>query len=923
MFMLKPQMFSEFRHYRSHRLSIAIGSILLYIILFFLVHHFYRFTGLPILAVIPVIVIAWLYGSFPGIAAGLLSVPVNILMLTSVGISWIDNMLKTGGAIVGTFGFTVIALIVGRLSDLGQRLRKELVAKQAIEKELKLHRDNLEELVNSKTRELQESRERFKAIAENSPDAIIITDAMGIILFCNRGTEEMFGYDQEEMLGQSSIIFLPPQKRESELSKRIKYAQSGEHLTISATIESIMVRKNGTEFPVEFSLYSWQMNNESFFATVMRDITARKRAEKELKDASDALRRSRDFFENVFNAAGDGIYVTDELGFIVFANKTLCDMLGYELSELIGRPAVDITADIPNQPLDPAMEHEMYHRDYTDYFETFFLRKDGSTLPVESKVTNVREGHQSSPAIIVILRDITERKRAENEIRQARDYLENLFRTSPDAIIVTGADGTIIMANESVFDVFGYHPDEIIGQHATIFTPDSQEAAQAGIQYMEDLFETGYLRNCPTERKRKDGSVIQVETSAVLMKDSSGSPLGAISSSRDVTDRKRLEEQLRQSQKMEAVGTLAGGIAHDFNNILGIILGYAELSKDQAAGNDILDKNLSQILKAANRAKDLVRQILAFSRKTESEVKPLQLHTVIAEALKLLRASLPSTITIRQDIDETGDIVVADATEIHQVVMNLCTNAAHAMQAAGGVMEIMLKSVDLDAHAAQHYSEIAPGPYVQLSVKDTGTGIPADIIGRIFEPFFTTKEIGRGTGMGLAMVHGIVKRYKGDVKVYSEPGRGAVFHVVLPRVQAETGNVHAIEREAPRGSERVLLVDDEAVLLDVGEKILSSLGYRVTATGSAVEALEMFKKSPEVFDLVITDQTMPNLTGYELAQRFMEIRAGIPVVLCTGYSDLVTAESASAGGIKAYVIKPLNRLALAETIRKVLGKSTA
>jgi nitrogen-specific signal transduction histidine kinase/ActR/RegA family two-component response regulator len=390
-----------------------------------------------------------------------------------------------------------------------------------------------------------------------------------------------------------------------------------------------------------------------------------------------------------------------------------------------------------------------------------------------------------------------------------------------------------------------------------------------------------------------------------------------------MTDRKRLEEQLRQSQKMEAVGTLAGGIAHDFNNILGVIFGYAELSQDLAAGNSVLENNLSQILKAADRAKNLVSQILAFSRKNESDVKPLRAHLVIKEALKLLRASLPSTISIITDIDGTHDIVVADATQLHQIIMNLCTNAAYAMQHSGGTLEVKLKPLTLDEHSVRSYTGIAPGAYVQLSVKDTGMGIPADILDRIFEPFFTTKDVGRGTGMGLSVVHGIVKSLKGDVKVYSEPGRGAVFHVLLPRVEEAVPESSREVQEAPLGHESVLLVDDEAVLLDVGTKMLGSLGYRVTALQSPQEALELFEKNPEGFDVVITDQTMPGLTGYELAQRLMQTRPDIPIILCTGYSDLVTTESALAGGIKAFVIKPLNRHAIAETIRKVLDTSAA
>jgi signal transduction histidine kinase/ActR/RegA family two-component response regulator len=440
---------------------------------------------------------------------------------------------------------------------------------------------------------------------------------------------------------------------------------------------------------------------------------------------------------------------------------------------------------------------------------------------------------------------------------------------------------------------------------------------------MEQLFEQGLIRGCVAERQRKDGRIIQVESSIVLLKNPDGTPSGAISSSRDITDRKLLDEQVRQSQKMEAIGTLAGGIAHDFNNILGAIIGYTELSKDLAAGSDPLEKHLTQVLKAADRAKNLVQQILSFSRKTASELKPIQLHLVVKEALSLLRSSIPTTIAIKADIATANDVVIADATQVHQIVMNLCTNAAQAMQQKGGVLAVTFKAVDLDDHSVRAYGDIESGPYVRLSIRDTGTGISRDIIGRIFEPFFTTKKIGTGTGMGLAVAHGIVKSLKGDIKVYSEPGRGSVFHVLLPRVQDDGSAPSVVQRSAPRGHERVLLVDDEAVLLEVGEKILSSLGYRVTAVGSAVEALEMFKNNPDGFDVVLTDQTMPGLTGYELAQRLMEMRADMPVILCTGYSDLVTAESALAGGVKAFVIKPLNRLALAETIRKALGESAA
>ena len=507
------------------------------------------------------------------------------------------------------------------------------------------------------------------------------------------------------------------------------------------------------------------------------------------------------------------------------------------------------------------------------------------------------------------------------DMRQARDYIETLFRASPDAILVTDIDGYILMVNDSVLDVYGYQPDEIIGQHASIIAPDDERELRKLYDMMVQLFETGIIRNFMCERKHKDGRPILSEASIVLLKNSDGTVSGAISSSRDITDRKRLEDQVRQSQKMEAIGTLAGGIAHDFNNILGAIIGYTELSKDLSEGSSVLEKNLSQVLKAADRARNLVQQILAFSRKSQSELKAIHLHLVVKEVLNLLRSSIPTTIDIKTDIITANDVVIADATQVHQIVMNLCANAAHAMQQKGGVLGVTLQAVYLDDHSVRAYADIASGPYVRLSIRDTGMGIPRDIIGRIFEPFFTTKAIGAGTGMGLAVVHGIVKSLKGDIKVYSEPGKGTVFHVLLPRGQEEGMDRDVVQRSEPHGHERVLLVDDEAVLLDVGEQILNSLGYRVAAISSAVEALALFGKNPAAFDLVITDQTMPQLTGYELAQLLMEIRKDIPVILCTGYSDLVTVESALASGIKAFVIKPLNRFAIAETIRKVLDKN--
>jgi len=312
---------------------------------------------------------------------------------------------------------------------------------------------------------------------------------------------------------------------------------------------------------------------------------------------------------------------------------------------------------------------------------------------------------------------------------------------------------------------------------------------------------------------------------------------------------------------------------------------------------------------------------LAFSRKSQSEVKPLQVHVILKEALKLMRASLSVNIEITIDAVDTGDVVLADATQLHQIVVNLCTNAAHAMEQSGGVMSIELEPVVLQDVDVGVYSDLQPGRYVRLTVRDTGMGIESQNISRIFEPFFTTKDVGKGTGMGLAVVHGIVKSLKGDIKVYSEQGRGTVFHVLLPALEEEVSASAAVMTDPPQGHESVLLVDDEPALLQVGASMMRSLGYQVTAVQKPSEALELFIRDPNAFDLVFTDQAMPGLSGFDLAQQVLELRPDIPIILCTGYSDLVTEEAALAAGIKAFVIKPLSRLKIGETIRRVMEEA--
>jgi len=384
------------------------------------------------------------------------------------------------------------------------------------------------------------------------------------------------------------------------------------------------------------------------------------------------------------------------------------------------------------------------------------------------------------------------------------------------------------------------------------------------------------------------------------------------------------EKQLQQVMKLQAIGTLAGGIAHDFNNILFPIVGYTELTMDDIPEDSQARQNLEEVLKAANRAKELVQQILTFSRQNTQERKPLKVPHLIKEAVKLLRATIPSSIEIDCDIDESCGLIKGDPTQIHQIIMNLCTNAYHAMQKTGGTLEISLKEKNISYERSLEKVGIKVGRHIELTVKDNGQGMEPQVMERIFEPYYTTKEQGKGTGLGLSVIHGIIKNYGGDICVSSRPDKGATFKVLLPiidEIEEETRTDPPLI--ALNGKEHILLVDDENQIVDIEQKILERLGYKVTSKTDSEEALEEFAAQPDRFDLVITDMTMPKLNGDQLAQRMMTIRPQIPVILCTGFNEDISEEKALAMGIDKFVMKPIVKDELASTVRTVLDNRAA
>jgi len=525
-------------------------------------------------------------------------------------------------------------------------------------------------------------------------------------------------------------------------------------------------------------------------------------------------------------------------------------------------------------------------------------------------------------------REMAGRKRVQSALRES----EELYRSFVQGFQGIAFRGRInfspIFFHGAVEEISGYTEDEFINgdpRWDQVIHPDDLPTIS------ESSEKIGSVPDYSAEREyriiRKDGDIRWVHEIIQNLCDRSGKPIMVQGAIYDVTDRKRAEEEkskleakLQQVHKMEALGTLAGGIAHEFNNILWIIIGNTELALYEIPKKHTSRQTLEEILKACLHAEAVVKQILTFSRQAEVEKRPLQIGQVVEEGLDLLRASLPTTIEISRKIECPSGTIIADSTQIHQVLINLCTNAAHAMREKGGVLEVGVVALELDADTVAQYPDLTPGSYLTLSVSDMGKGMDNKIIDRIFEPYFTTKGSAEVTGMGLAVVHGIVKSHGGVIGVQSEQGEGTTFYVFFPRVESEVTPKTKASEPFPRGKERILFVDDEKALADMGKKTLERLGYEVIATTSSTDALDTFRANHDKLDLVITDQTMPNMTGDMLAKELMGIRSDIPIILCTGYSELITKESAEAMGIRAFVMKPLTIRDLATTIRKVLDK---
>ena len=655
---------------------------------------------------------------------------------------------------------------------------------------------------------------------------------------------------------------------------------------------------------------------------------ALKREIAEREQAREALYNSEEKYRELVENANSIIIRMDALGTITFFNEYAQRFFGYTEEEILGRNVVGTIAparDSSGDDLEWIIRDVFVCPGAYEHQETENMLRNGERVWISWNNTFVYDESGEISGIHCAGYDVTDRRNAEKALRETKEMLQSLIHASPAGIDVLDREGRILLWNPAAETIYGWSEEEIIGLYNPRIPPEEDAEFRS---MLKDVFDGKAPSYTERRRLRKDGSPVFVSLSMAPIRDASGTVVAAMGIFTDITERKRaeaehgrLQEQLRHTQKMEAIGTLAGGIAHDFNNILGAILGYTEIAMHDTPRDSSARRDLQQVLKGAMRARDLIKQILTFSRdRSDQRPVPVEIGALVKEAVKFLRASIPATIEIRHRIAGESCISLADPSQIHQVLVNLCANAAHAMEEKGGVLAIDLETVELDSSVAMDHRDLRPGRYVKLSVSDTGHGMDATTLEHIFEPYFTTKEVGKGSGLGLAVVHGIVKSHGGTVSVVSQPGAGSMFDVFLPSTNesppAEGSPVESIRG----GTESILFVDDEEMLADMGGKMLERLGYKVIAVQDAGKALEIFRENPQAIDCIITDFTMPHMTGGDLTKAVLEIRPDMPVILATGFNQRISFEQAKRIGARTLLMKPMTLRDLATAVRGALGK---
>lgn len=824
---------------------------------------------------------------------------------------------------------------------------------------------------------LRKSEAKYRNIFENAVEGIFQTTLEGRFISVNPAFARICGFSTpEEMIASISDIgtqlYVHPEDR-AELMALL--ATDG----IAGNVETQFRRTDGRTLWVSINVKAVRDKNGKLLHLegTVEDITERKGHEREreltveflrlmqeAKDKRDMTAASIAFFRDRLDCEAVGIRLNEGEDFPYFETSGYSPEFIRAESKLCtrreaGSPVLDcMCGNVLSGRVDPS---EPFFTRYGSFWTNNIAELPGYAMDQEYRRGRcVAEGYLSVALIPLYagtertgLLQLNDRRKerfssgdialceqlagylavalakfdSEERLRDSEEHFKTMFEMASIGIVeIDPGTGLYTRVNQRMCDISGYSSTELLEMHIPQLThPDDRERDKEQFQNLV----TGKSEVYRLEKRyvRKDGGAVWVNVNGALIRDASGQPMRAVATIEDITERKRLEEeqaiveaQLRQAQKLEALGTLAGGVAHDFNNILGIIMGYTELSKMETNEDSPLGKKLQNVLNASTRAKELVKQILAFSRRSEHRMFLLQFDLIVKEAMKMLRPSLPSTIVIKTEV-VSKSAVFADPTQMHQVLMNLCTNAAHSMREKGGVLEVGLRDKVLKEEDIRPSDGLHPGRFVELTVTDTGHGIDPGIIDLIFDPFFTTKELGEGTGLGLSVVHGIVKNHEGTIKVESEVGKGTTFRVYLPAREAgDERKSEEFDGALPRGKERILVVDDEPLLADMVRMLLARLGYDAVARTSGADALETFRHQPEgkSFDLVITDMTMPHLTGKDIARELSTLGAEVPVILMTGFSEKMDAEKAQLLGMRGFLMKPVGLKDLAEQVRRVL-----
>jgi PAS domain S-box-containing protein len=754
----------------------------------------------------------------------------------------------------------------------------------------------------------------LSSFIEKIATAVIVCRSDSSICACNAGASLLLGYSRDWLIGRKISELDRQYLREDRTQMPLSEFPVYMVLTAYQPVKDMTV---GLQHDLSDHVVWTKMSAHPDF----KDDGTLGRVVVSLTDISDSIdgknigrqiKQAKDEWENTFDAIQDIVVILDLDRRIIRANKAAHVISGFEYGELTGRKCFEVflgnTEPCPGCPAwFPDATTDVYTGPvYSSRLARFF---DVSSSPIYDDGGKVKY-------LVHMWRDVTQKLKDEAE----KIRLSAAIEQTSEVVVITDKNGRIQYVNPAFSIKTGYSRAEAIGQNPRILKSGEHDR-----EFYEKMWTTlleGRAWNGQLINRKKDGTRFWEDATISPVCDGEGQITNFLAVKRDISKEKSLERQLQQAMKMEAIGTLSGGIAHDFNNILSVMIGYGQMAKGRLEIDDPARTDIDQVLQAGDRAVDLVKQILTFSRQdTQEQFKPLSVQYLIKEVLKLLRSSLPMTIELDHSIQHDCSPILADSSQIHQVLMNLCTNAKQAIGGKYGRITVNLSEIQI----SEENDKIAcllhgPGNYVDLEVSDTGSGMDRKLQERIFEPFFTTKAKDHGTGLGLAVVHGIVKKHGGEIVVDSAVGQGTTFHVYFPVQKVRTDVVQeCVELEhGAGGNERIMVVDDESKIADVFQRMLGKLGYKVTIFTDSIEAASAFRKNPDGYDVVLTDMTMPKMTGAELAREVLALRPALPVIMTTGFSEIIDMEKAKRIGIKEFLLKPVKKEQLSEVVRKVL-----